>query len=147
MRADLIFSYWIFTWYLLYISKIVNYNPKFAILIGIIDNTIMLLMMIYFGSNMYTIVMFIIINTFLKIVPYYTLWNKKIERKDIIVTLFLFIIFIIWLYINKQNLFYSHSQFLFFLWQNIFLPDFQHTSKLRMISGYFEKLQLQKLCS
>ena len=104
MRADLVFSYWIFTWYLLYISKIVNYNPKFAILIGIIDNTIMLLMMIYFGSNMYTIFMFIIINTFLKIVPYYTLWNKKIERKDIIVTLFLFIIFIIWLYINNQNL-------------------------------------------
>ena len=110
MRADLIFSYWIFTWYLLYISKIVNYNPKFAILIGIIDNTIMLLMMIYFGSNMYTIVMFIIINTFLKIVPYYTLWNKKIERKDIIVTLFLFIIFIIWLYINKQNLTKNHKK-------------------------------------
>ena len=140
MRADLVFSYWIFTWYLLYISKIVNYNPKFAILIGIIDNTIMLLMMIYFGSNMYTIFMFIIINTFLKIVPYYTLWNKKIERKDIIVTLFLFIIFIIWLYINKQNLTKNYKEII-----DSLLHNKNKTPALYFISKvekYFKELNI-----
>jgi hypothetical protein len=140
MRADLVFSYWIFTWYLLYIFKIVNYNPKFAILIGIIDNIIMLLMMIYFGSNMYTIFMFIIINTFLKILPYYTLWNEKIERKDILVTLFLFIIFIIWLYINKQNLTKNHKEII-----DSLLHNKNKTPALYFISKvqkYFQELNI-----
>ena len=141
MRADLIFSYWIFIWYLLYILKIIKYNPKFAILIGIIDNTIMLLMMIYFGSNTYTIIMFIIINTFLKIIPYYTLRNTNIERKDILVTLFLFIIFIIWLYINKQNLTKNHKEIIDSLIHNKNkTPALYFISK---VQKYFQELNLK----
>ena len=104
IRIDLVFSYWVYLWYLLYILHIVKYSPKFAIMLGIIDNLIMLCFMLYFGTKNQTIIMFIIINTIIKIIPYYTLKREHIKANDILSTLFLFLIFIIWLHINKQSL-------------------------------------------
>ena len=39
IRPDLIFSYWIYLWYILYIFKVLKYNPKLAIIFGMIKNT------------------------------------------------------------------------------------------------------------
>ena len=103
-RLDLIFSYWIFAWYLLYITKITTYSPKFIIILGIIENMILLFFMIQNGSTIETIIKFIVINTFIKIVPYYTIRNDKIREKDILACVIIFIIYIIWLYINKETL-------------------------------------------
>lgn len=104
IRVDLVFSYWISLWYVLYILQIVDYSPKFAIGLGIIENFIMLCFMLYFGTKITSILIFIIINTVIKIIPYYTLKRETIKIKDILFTLFLFIIFIFWLHINKQSL-------------------------------------------
>jgi len=104
IRIDLVFSYWIYLWYLLYILRFIKYSPKFAMAIGIVDNFIMLCLMLYFATKMQTIIMFLIINTIIKIIPYYSLRRETIKIKDILFTLFLFIIFIIWLHINKQSL-------------------------------------------
>jgi hypothetical protein len=103
-RLDLIFSYWILAWYLLYITKIITYSPKFIIILGIIENTILLFFMIENGSTIETIIKFIVINTIIKIVPYYTIRNDKIREKDILASVIIFIIYIIWLYINKETL-------------------------------------------
>jgi len=104
LRFDLVFSYWIYIWYLFYVYRFISYSPKFAIGLGIIDNIIMLALMIYFGSNVKTIFYFILINTLIKVVPFYTLRNETIRLKDIYFTIILFIVFIIWLHINEQNL-------------------------------------------
>jgi hypothetical protein len=104
LRADLVFSYWIYIWFILYAFKITQYNPKFALLLGLIDNIIMLIMMLIYGTSKRTIFYFILINTLIKVVPIYYLSNEKIKLKDIYFTLVLFIIFIIWLHINKQSL-------------------------------------------
>lgn len=104
MRFDLIFSYWIFAWYLLYMAKIVSYKPKLAILLGIIDNTIMLLGMILYGSNLRTILSFITINVFIKLLPYYSLRHEAIRISDWKPTIILFLIYCFWLYLNKENL-------------------------------------------
>ena len=104
IRIDLVFSYWVYLWYLLYILKVTKYNPKFAMGIGIIDNLIMLCLMLYFGTKIQSIITFIIINTIIKIIPYYTLKNTPLKIRDILFTLFLFILFIVWLHINKQSL-------------------------------------------
>ena len=37
-RFDLVYSYWIFAWYLLYIFKIIPYNPKLVLIIGVVEN-------------------------------------------------------------------------------------------------------------
>lgn len=104
LRADLVFSYWIFVWYILYALKFTKYSPKFALLFGIIDNIIFLFLMIAFGSNKRTILYFILINTLIKVLPYYTLINVPIKITDIYFTCLLLFVFVMWLHINKQSL-------------------------------------------
>ena len=104
LRFDLVFSYWIYLWYILYSLNITNFSPKFPLIIGLIDNLIMLMLMLLYGTNKITIVYFIVINTIIKAVPLYYLRNQKIKTKDIYFTIILFIIFIFWLHLNKENL-------------------------------------------
>jgi hypothetical protein len=104
LRVDLVFSYWIYVWYILYIFKITTFSPKFPLLLGLLDNLIMLILMFLYGTSKSTIIYFIIINTLIKIIPLYYLRNEIIKIKDIFFTIFLFTIFIIWLHINKQSL-------------------------------------------
>ena len=104
LRVDLVFSYWIYLWYILYAFKITIYSPKFPLLLGLLDNIIMLILMLLYGTSSRTIFYFIVINTFIKVVPLYYLRNEKIKAKDIYFTLYLFVLFIIWLYINNQSL-------------------------------------------
>ena len=104
LRIDLVFSYWIYAWYILYAFKMTTYSPKFALLLGLIDNMVMLIMMILYGTSKKTIFYFIVINTLIKVVPLYYLRNEKLQLKDIYFTLGLFVVFIIWLTINNQSL-------------------------------------------
>jgi hypothetical protein len=104
LRADLVFSYWIYFWYILYAFKITHFSPKFPLLLGLIDNIIMLLLMLMYGTSKETIFYFITINTLIKVVPLYYLRNESIKWRDIYFTVFLFILFVGWLHLNKQSL-------------------------------------------
>jgi len=104
LRTDLVFSYWIYFWFILYAFKITTYSPKFPLILGLIDNLIMLVLMLVYGTSKRTIFYFIIINTLIKIVPLYYLRNQPLKMKDIWFTVILFIIFIFWLHINEQSL-------------------------------------------
>ena len=61
-------------------------------------------MMLLYKTHLKTIFYFIIINTFIKIIPLYYLRDSHIYWNDIYFTIILFIIFIIWLHINKKSL-------------------------------------------
>ena len=104
LRPDLIFSYWIYVWYILFVFHYTEYSPKFALLIGVIDNIIMLILMLRYGTKTKTIILFILVNTLIKIVPLYYLRNNVLKWKDIMATLFLFVLFILWLHWNSQSL-------------------------------------------
>jgi hypothetical protein len=106
LRMDFVFSYWIYIWYLLYIFTPLNiqYSPKFVLILGLFDNIIMLIIMLLYGTDKKTIFYFIIINIIIKVVPLYYLRNEKIRLIDIYFTFLLFIVFILWLHINKQSL-------------------------------------------
>jgi hypothetical protein len=105
LRADLVFSYWIYFWYLLYAFRITSYSPKFPLILGLLDNIIMLLLMFIYGTSKRTIFYFIIVNTLIKVVPLYYLRNETLKIKDIYFTIILFGIFFLWLHLNKQSLF------------------------------------------
>lgn len=104
MRVDLVFSYWVYLWYILYVFKIISYSPKLAIAFGLLDNMVMLILMILFGTSTKTLIFFIIINTIIKVLPFYYLRNETIYLKDVYFTFGLFVVFIIWLHINKESL-------------------------------------------
>lgn len=104
LRADLVFSYWIYVWFILYAFKFVKYSPKLALFIGLLDNIIMLVLMILFGSSIKTLFFFIVINTIIKILPLYYLRKERITLNDVYFTCGLFFVFVIWLHINEQSL-------------------------------------------
>jgi hypothetical protein len=105
-RFDLTFSYWILTWYLLYMAGIVKASPKFVILLGIIANTAMLLSFIFVGVPLKTIATFVLLIFVMKVIPYWTLrrvpfsWSKDATR-----FIALYLVYLLWLGINGVNLF------------------------------------------
>ena len=60
--------------------------------------------MVLWGTSTRTIIWFAIINTLIKILPFYYLRNESYNLKDIYATIGLFLVFIVWLHINKQSL-------------------------------------------
>ena len=78
LRIDLVFSYWIYAWYVLYTFKMIRYSPKLALMIGLIYNFMMLIMMLLYDTRIKTIISFIVINTLIKVFPLYYLINEKI---------------------------------------------------------------------
>lgn len=105
LRFDLVFSYWIYAWYLLYSFNIVtSYSPKFALSLGLLENGIMLLLMLLYGTSKETIFYFIVINALIKALPLYYLRHQTIHLKDVYFTGGLFVLFILWLHLNSQSL-------------------------------------------
>lgn len=117
-RVDLVFSYWILFWYILYVLGYTKYNPKLAIVVGIIENFIMLLLMFYFKTQFKSIIHFIIINIFIKIIPYYSIRNTVFSFMDIMATVSIFIIYVIWLIINERDIIDLHRQIFISLVEN-----------------------------
>ena len=105
IRPDLIFSYWIYAWYILYIFKVVPFNPKVAILGGIVENMGILSLMLFYNTKKILVVLFLIMFFILKLFPLYTIWNAKIKwRDDIKHTLVLLFIYFIWIQVNRITL-------------------------------------------
>ena len=108
-RIDFVFSYWIFAWYLLYEFKIVNDNPKIALTIALIENFIGLFLMIYYSNSKNHILSFIIIMTLIKIIPLWRLRNTDYEFNSLYIMISLFMIFLLWLSINKIDIIEYHK--------------------------------------
>ncbi len=108
---DYIFSYWIFIWFIFYLAGLIEYNPKFAILLGIIENIAIMLLMIYMNTNRKLLLLFFIMFIILKIIPIIMLRNTKIKKKDVVFTFVLFFIYLFWMTINGKtfNDFYIHT--------------------------------------
>jgi len=103
LRIDFIFSYWIFAWYLLYVMRVTRYSPKLAILCGIIENLIILSSMIYYKTRLIFIYYFCIMFLLLKIIPLWTIRHDVIRENSVLMTLFVFGIYLVWMKMNNQS--------------------------------------------
>jgi hypothetical protein len=101
IRPDLIFSYWIFIWWILYCFNIVPFNPKFLIILGLLHNLFLLGIKIKYQSKF--IPFFLISVTLLKIIPLAIIAHTNISNQDIIASVILFIIYIIYILLIKNN--------------------------------------------
>ena len=105
IRPDLIFSYWIYLWYILYIFKVLKYNPKLAIICGMFENLVIFILMCIYKTKKILVVLFIIMFVILKLIPLYTIWNDKIHLNDDIKnTSLLFIIYLLWIHLNQLTI-------------------------------------------
>jgi len=103
IRLDFVFSYWIFAWFLLYYFKFTHFNPFFALEVATIENIILFLLMIYYKVPLYNLISFLVINFFIKVLPLIHLWDSKIIIRDIIAFVIIYLIYLLWLLINKKT--------------------------------------------
>ena len=86
---------------MLYEFKYVKYSPKLALIIGLSINLFVMLIMFYYNNSLRNIILFFIVQIFLKIIPLWRLRNNNIyDFKSLII---LYIIYLIWLFINNTN--------------------------------------------
>ena len=96
-----IFSYWIFVWFILYYFKLTKYNPLLILIIGYIITFGELLYLIFMGAKKYNIIKFNIINIIIKLIPILLIYNTKTTYKDLIIGLYMFLIYLITMTIIK----------------------------------------------
>jgi len=101
IRLDLILSYWLFFWWILYELKIVSANPKLFLILGFVVNLIMLARKMITHSR--TVVPFIIINTIIKVIPLIALMNTVITQNDVSASLMVAVIYLFWVLINIET--------------------------------------------
>jgi len=103
-RFDFVFSYWIFAWFILYELKIIQFNPKIALIMALITTLIEVFMMIYFNNSFFNIFLFSFINFIMKVLPLWILRKSEYKIIDVYAFIGLFIIYLVWLFINHVNI-------------------------------------------
>ena len=93
-RFDFTFSYWIFSWFILFIFGIIPFNPKPWLLLGLSVN----ILSYFYSFTQYNIdwiliVHEIIINIFIKVIPIWILYKYKTTLYDFLFGILLFIIY------------------------------------------------------
>jgi hypothetical protein len=84
--------------------------------------------MILRGTKTISILSFITINIFIKILPLYYLRNEPIKIDDIYVTGFVYLLFVVWLNINGENIIDNLNEI-----QNSILNDKNETPFMKFI--------------
>ena len=109
---DLLFSYWLLIWYALYVFRYIDYNPTLLLLI-IQAIMIIFLYVKFFYYNKRTSVYLFVRLFVMKFLPLYLLWfanDIRIIMKDLYFTLGLFLLYLMYLYINKTNIIEVYSK-------------------------------------
>ena len=114
IRPDYLLSYWVFAWYLLYMTGLVAQNPKFAILLALIENLFVLITMVYLKVRPKKIIYFAIMIVLIKVIPLWTVLKHKIELRDINATFGLVLMYIGWIVWDEKidQLYEAYSQML-----------------------------------
>ena len=97
-RPDLIFSYWIFAWFILYkLFKLPINSPKLVLILGVIYNSYLLWKMYFNNMDDYYLFSFFMTIVILKLIPLYFLRNETIRKKHIYTSLFVFGLFLLYI--------------------------------------------------
>ena len=105
ISTDLLFSYWIFVWAVLYLINIVTVAPKFLIIIALLEVVLALYVAFMQSFSTYLVVRLLFINFWIKIIPFYYIWKLPINIKELYYSFILFVLYLLWLDINNQTLY------------------------------------------
>ena len=120
IKPDLIFSYWTFTWFIIYYICIIfnislyiktNFNPLLALFIAFFLNFIQLCYITYKIHDFNFFYKFLFMILIFKGIPIYLIKNQKINvKRDLINTFILFIFYNIYLIIKGTNIFEVYKE-------------------------------------
>jgi hypothetical protein len=113
ITPDLIFSYWVFTWFVIYYFCLIfnlfpyiknNFNPLLALYISLFFNFLQLIFITYKTLDFTIFFKFLIMISLFKLLPIYLIRNQKMNiKKDLINILILFIFYNIYLAYKNTN--------------------------------------------
>ena len=115
INIDLILSYWIFLWFLLFCFGLIKYNPFFILCIGLLFSFIEIYYLIYNKASKYNIIKFTIINIIIKSIPIIILilMNKNnCNINDIVFTIIFVSIYLLYLHFNNTNIIIIYNRIL-----------------------------------
>jgi hypothetical protein len=116
-RPDLLFSYWIFLWFLIYyftdrksqgflstwISE--NMNPIYLLYIAFLENIFTFLFILVINPNIRIIIQYLFMMLAIKVLPIYLLWGSPIKNKIRTVGFSIgsFLLYLFYLYLNNTD--------------------------------------------
>ena len=125
---DCLFSNWILIWYILFICQIVKFNPKYFIFFALVVNLFQLLMKFKNESTVKNILVFILLVSIFKLLPFLSILSKDSNMNDILFGILLFFLYLFYLYINYEIKRLDPKMF-----EVLFISD-----KKRQCKSYFE---------
>lgn len=86
-------------------TNIVKYNPIIILIISSFIDTIAIFFKIYNKEKINNILIFIIIQCFIKYIPLYLVWTKNIITSNNIISVIVFLLlYLLYMYINVGNI-------------------------------------------
>ena len=125
---DCLFSNWILIWYILFICQIVKFNPKYFIFFALVVNLFQLLIKFKNESTVKNILVFILLVSIFKLLPFLSILSKDSNMNDILFGILLFFLYLFYLYINYEIKRLDPKMF-----EVLFISD-----KKRQCKSYFE---------
>lgn len=143
LTFDKIFSYWIIVWLIVYIIAFYNQdqpgfdfvyengNPFFLLVIGLIENILLLCFILFYNPKLSLILKFSIMFVLLKIIPLYILfYHSKIKvMENLVFSFSLFVFYNMYLWYKNTNIIEVYS----FLNHSV-IYDLKRTPLLGLIS-------------
>jgi hypothetical protein len=117
-NLDLVFSYWLFAWFLIYIWGGTPYNPKIWLQIGVAENLLLFFTLLYFRTPVFILVLFLAINACIKLLPLWILRNTEVQYADVFAGLALGFAYLCWVYLRLGSL-DALQQHIHKSWQNM----------------------------
>ena len=97
-RFDFVASYWLFIWWVLYYFGVLPFNPKLFLILGTLENALGI-----FILPKEKLPFYIVINFFIKVLPLILVWNTVTRTQDVIFGLFMGIVYLAWLRVNREE--------------------------------------------
>lgn len=107
LRPDYIFSYWVLLWYVLFMLNVTIYNPLFLLYIALFLNILGIYDKL---SSMRNTLIYIFIIILIKIIPIYSIRHTTIRIQDIYISLLLFFIYLLWIFMNDISIKHIHLE-------------------------------------
>jgi len=115
ITVDRFFSIWIFLYTILYFLGIFPYNPVILISIALTFFIFSLFIIIPRLNQRSLLIYYITINTIGKIIPLFIIMNRKITIYDIIFTISLILLYVAYMFIVKEDIFYVYTDYIEFI--------------------------------
>ncbi len=126
IRFDFLFSYWIVVWFLIYYflnsagSPLGRFiNPSLAIWAAFFENLFTFILLIVYGVGFSVLAKYLVMMTLMKSVTLYLLRNTRIHLwHDALVLLLVFGIYLVYLFLNGENLYHIYRRTFYFVRTN-----------------------------